>query len=62
MMKSKQKDNSSSALVLKKQWEAPKLYVIDQNAIHSGGVPGGAEGQLTPHAAAPFTSGSIYHS
>jgi hypothetical protein len=47
---------------LRKQWQAPQIYMINHNSITSGGVPGGVEGALTPHASPPFTSGSVYHS
>ncbi|WP_448699192.1 hypothetical protein ACFGVR_19725 [Mucilaginibacter sp. AW1-3] len=61
MMENKQKDDLGFP-VSKKTWEAPGLHLISQNAVHSGGVPGGVEGALTPHASPPFTSGSVYHS
>jgi hypothetical protein len=49
-------------LKVKKQWQKPELFILDRNDVNSGGVPNGVEGQLTPHASAPFTAGSIYHS
>jgi len=47
---------------LRKPWQAPQIQIINHNSITSGGVPGGAEGALTPHASAPFAFSSFYHS
>lgn len=46
----------------KKQWQKPELIILHCGDVNSGGVPNGVEGQLTPHASAPFTIGSFYHS